>query len=345
MKRTLTGMAAAAAGWMAARAVRRRRRSIDLGGRVVLITGGSRGLGLVLARRFAREGARLALVARTEADLERAAEELRAGGAEVFVSAADVSKEGEAEAAVEQTVAHYGRLDVLVHNAGVIQVGPLAHMRKEDFEEAMGVHFWGAYHVARAALPHLPRGGAGRIVNIASVGGQVAVPHLLPYAASKFALVGFSDGLRAELAPRGIRVTTVCPGLMRTGSHVNAFFKGQHRREFAWFSISDAAPLLSTSAEHAARKIVRACKRGDPSLTITWPARLGAGMDRLAPGLMAEVMAHGARLLPDAAREQGDRRRTGWDSFSAWAPSLLTRLADRAVRRNNEQQAHRPHLE
>lgn len=340
IKRLLTGAALTGAGLVAWRAVRRRSRQMDFGGRVVLITGGSRGLGLELARRFAYEGARLVLVARTEADLEKAAGELRGRGADVLVAAGDVGNAEDMEAIVRKALERYGRLDVLVHVAGVIQVGPREHMKREDFEEAMDVHFWGAHNLVQAALPHLERGA--RIVNISSIGGLVAVPHLLPYAASKFALTGYSDGLRAELRHRGIYVTTVCPGLMRTGSHVNAFFKGQHRREFALFSLSAAAPPLSLNADHAAEKIVRACRRGDPFLTYTVPARLAIGLNRLLPDAFAELTALVAQLLPSEAGAEGDERRTGWESFSRWAPSRLTRPADRAVPDNNERRGHAP---
>src|SRR5204862_3041411 len=103
----------------------------------------------------------------------------------------------------------------------------------------------------------------GRIVNIASIGGKIGIPHLVPYCVGKFALVGYSQGLRAELENNGVVVTTVCPGLMRTGSARKAFFKGQSEAEYAWFKISDSLPLLTISAEKAARDILHACQRGD----------------------------------------------------------------------------------
>src|SRR5260370_40570175 len=111
--------------------------------------------------------------------------------------------------------------------------------------------------------------GGGRIVNISSIGGKIAVPDLEPSSASKFALTGFSDGIRAELVRDNIYVTTVAPGMMRTGSHMNARFKGRHDSEFAWFAVSAGAPLISMNAERAARKILAACRRGQPSLTLT----------------------------------------------------------------------------
>ena len=162
----------------------------------------------------------------------------------------------------------FHQIDVLVNNAGVIQVGPIEVMTHEDFELAMQAHLWGPLNTILAVLPSMRQRREGRIVNISSIGGKVAVPHLVPYSASKFALVGLSKGLRAELMKDNVVVTTVCPGLMRTGSPRNADFKGQHRFEYAWFSISDALPLLTVSAENAARQIVQACKRGQAELVI-----------------------------------------------------------------------------
>src|SRR5919204_4977066 len=233
---------------VAARALRRRNR-LDFKDRTVVITGGSRGLGLVLAREFAAQGARLAILARDRAELERAEKHIASRGAQVLALPCDVRDRRQAQGAITRVVDHYGRIDVLVNNAGVIQVGPVEHMTIEDFEEAMAVHMWGPLYTMLAAVPSMRHQGGGRIVNIASIGGKIAVPHLLPYSASKFALVGLSDGMRAELAKHRIAVTTVCPGLMRTGSHLNANFKGRHELEFALFSLIDAWPLTSINAE------------------------------------------------------------------------------------------------
>src|SRR5207302_995684 len=149
------------------------------------------------------------------------------------------------ELMVDEVLDRFGRLHVLINNAGVIQVGPMEEMTLADYEDTMQTHFWAPLFTTLSVLPALRRQGEGRIVNISSIGGKIAVPHLLPYSASKFALTGFSEGLRAELLKDGIYVTTVCPGLMRTGSPRNADFKGQHRAEYAWFSISDSLPFFS----------------------------------------------------------------------------------------------------
>lgn len=322
--------------WAAARAVRR-RPAIDFKDRVVLITGGSRGLGLLLARQLARAGARLALVARDAAELDLARRELATeSGYRVLALPCDVRDRRDAEWAVAATVERFGRLDLLINNAGVIQVGPLAHMDLEDFADALDVHFWGPLYFIRAALPHLRKQDGARIVNIASIGGKVAVPHLAPYSASKFALVGLSNALHGELAREGISVTTVCPGLMRTGSHVNAQFKGKRGEEFSWFAVSDALPFTSMSGERAARRILDACRHGEPHLILTQQARLAAAAATLMPGLTARALELVNRLLPAPAEADGDEPRPGWQQSSRWAPSRLTRLADEAAVANNE---------
>jgi NAD(P)-dependent dehydrogenase (short-subunit alcohol dehydrogenase family) len=265
---------------LAARALARRRTAMDFAGRVVVITGGSRGLGLVMARLFAGEGAKVALLARDEAQLARGANDVRAHApqADVLTVACDLTQKSEVEAAIARVAAHFGQIDVLVNNAGMIAVGPFDHQTDDDFQTMLAIHLWATLWTTRAALPHLRRAAAGpngaaRIVNITSFGGRVGVPHMAAYCASKHAQVGLSDTIRAELARDNIAVTTVSPGVLRTGSHVNATFKGQHEKEFAWFTLGAANPLLSTDALSAARQIVGATRHGDPSLIITLPGQ------------------------------------------------------------------------
>jgi NAD(P)-dependent dehydrogenase (short-subunit alcohol dehydrogenase family) len=319
-----------------------KRERLDFKGKAVLITGGSRGLGLVLARQLAAEGALLTLVARDGADLERAAGELALHGAEVQSIVCDVRERTQVQEAIERMIGLYGRIDLLINNAGVIQAGPIEHLELEDFEDALAVHMWGPLYMMLAALPHMRRQGSGRIANIASIGGRLSVPHLVPYCASKFALVGLSDGMRAELAKDNIKVTTVCPGLMRTGSHVNALFKGRHPGEFTWFSLLDSLPLTSIGAERAARQIVEACRYGIPHLTITLQAQVVTSAGALLPNLTGRVMALFNRMLPTPTDEQGDMLKSGWESQSEWAPSLLTRLSDEATVENNGLHGHAP---
>jgi NAD(P)-dependent dehydrogenase (short-subunit alcohol dehydrogenase family) len=173
-------------------------------------------------------------------------------------------------------------------------------------------------------------------VNVTSIGGRVAVPHLAPYSGSKFALAGLSDAFRAELAREGIRVTTVYPGLMRTGSPVNATFKGRHHEEFTWFTIGDSLPGLSVSSTRAARSIVEACRLGAPALVIGAPARLAIAAQGVMPFVVALGTAMAAAFLPGVDQERGTEGHPGWESQSRLAPSVLTRLSDRAAARNNE---------
>lgn len=316
-----------------------RHSNYDFGGQSVAITGGSRGLGLVMARALADEGARLSLIARNADDLERAAADIRTQQpfADVMTVAADIRRRDDAEHAIAAIGERHGSIDVLINNAGIIQVGPLHHMRLSDYEDAMNTHFWGPLYTIMAALPFMRRQRAGRIVNISSIGGAIAVPHMVAYSASKFALAGLSEGLRAELKRENILVTTVYPGLMRTGSPVNAMFKGQRPQEYAWFAISDSLPLASINAERAAKQIIEACRRGDAERVITVQAKLAILARHLAPEVFADAMALMNRLLPEpAAPADGDAGRPGRESESEWAPSTLTKPTYEAAERNNE---------
>jgi NAD(P)-dependent dehydrogenase (short-subunit alcohol dehydrogenase family) len=320
----------------------RRSRTMYFRGASVVITGGSRGLGLEMARIFAREGARLTLLARDREELERARRELIGLGGYVQVHACDIRNREEAERTVGLILNERGRIDVLINNASVIEVGPFENADLSDFEEELDVHVWGPLYLIRAAAPVMKQQGGGRIVNISSIGGVVAIPHLIPYSTAKFAMTGLSDGLRAELAKDGILVTTVVPGLMRTGSHVKAFFKGQHKKEFGWFSVLAGRPLLSISSERAARLIVQAVRHGKPSLVLSGPARILKTMNALFPGLTAAGMKIAGRALPSPGQQEGNRRKSGWESVSVLSPSLLTRFADKAIERNNEQKSRVP---
>jgi NAD(P)-dependent dehydrogenase (short-subunit alcohol dehydrogenase family) len=313
-----------------------RLRATDVSGQVVLITGSSRGLGLALAQAFARRGCRLVLCARNPEPLERARRSVEGLGAEALAVVCDVSDREQVQLLVEQATARFGRIDVLVANAGVITVGPLATQTLEDFERAMQVMFWGVVHPILAVLPQMRARRAGRIAVITSIGGKVSVPHLLPYGAAKFAAVGLAEGLRAELARDGISVTTVVPGLMRTGSHLNAEFKGQHRKEFLWFSLGAALPFSSISASAAARRIVGAVERGDAEVVLGWQAGLLARLHGLLPGLTADVLGVVNRVLP-GPDGIGSARAPGHASQTPLTASPLEALGRRAARDLNQE--------
>jgi NAD(P)-dependent dehydrogenase (short-subunit alcohol dehydrogenase family) len=338
MKSARSGLAPwlAAAALLAVYTGTHRGRRYALRGRTVLITGGSRGLGLVLAREVARAGARVAICGRDQATLDRAREDLERRGAQVVAVSCDVTVRQDVEAMVQHVAERFGPIDVLINNAGTISVGPVETMALEDFEQAMATNFWGPLHAIWAVLPQMRGRRDGRIVNITSVGGRISVPHLVPYSASKFALVGLSEGLRAELAKDGIQVITICPGLMRTGSPRHATFKGRHRAEYAWFSISDALPLLSMDADRAGRQIVEALIGGEAERVLSVPAKFGVLAHALVPGITARLLAGVNRLLPASDGPAGGMRRTGEASTSGLSPSVLTVLGDRAARRNNQ---------
>ena len=257
-------------------------------GQVVLITGGSRGLGLALAHRFGQAGCKLALAARHQEQLEEARQELLSSGSvadagSILLLPGDVGSAQDAAGLVEATLRLFGKLDVLINNAGIIEVGALEDQPLEAYERSMAIDFFGALYTTYAALPHMLGRKAGSIVNISSIGGKVAVPHLLPYVASKFALTGFSEGLHAELRSKGIVVTTVCPGLLRTGGEVYAHFHGQIEKEKAWFQTSDRTPGLAAEVQGTANRIFHAVNRGKAEIIITPQAWIAARFAGLAP--------------------------------------------------------------
>ncbi len=325
--------------WLIVRFIR--TVSYPLREKVVLITGGSRGLGLVLARHICARGGNVALIARDAEELARAKTDLATRRSTVMTIQCDLLDSEQIRSAVRRILDRFGKIDILINNAGIIEVGPLEHLMREDFERAIRLHFWAPFELISQIVPEMRISGGGRIVNISSIGGKVAVPHMASYSASKFALTGFSDAIRAELARDNIHVTTVAPGLMRTGSHVNAKFKGRHDDEFAWFAASAGAPLISMNADRAARKILAACRRGQPSLTLTFAARKIILGNALFPNLTGYLMKFVNRLLPGTGGEQGNKSRGG-SELPRRAPGWITRLADRATQKNNEEGSHAP---
>jgi len=304
-------------------------------GKVALITGGSRGLGLVIARQICECGGKVALLARDPNELAQAKTNLDARGGEVFTIECDLLDRTQIESAVHKTIARFHRIDILFNNAGIMEVGPFDHMKRDDFEKNLALHFWAPFELITRIIPQMRRQGGGRIVNISSIGGKIAVPHMAPYTVSKFALTGFSDALRAALARDKIHLTTVAPGLMRTGSHEKAKFRDRHEAEFAWFSASAGMPLISMNAERAARKILAACRRGQPSLTLTFAARGLILGNALFPNLTGHAMKLVNRFLPGPTTAEGDEAHVG-GQLRRRVPSWLTRLADRATEKNNE---------
>ena len=267
-------------------------------GAVVLVTGGSRGLGFAIASRFAERPVNLVLSARNMNELQQAQQSLLDRHTHLrpenfYLISADLAKPEDCQRMINEAFARFGRIDILVNNAGIIHVGPIEAMTAEIFEHTMRVNFLAAMQATWAALPRLlaqsPAPGwknRAAIVNISSIGGKMAVPHMLPYTAPKFALTGFSEGLYAEVKGKGIHVLTVCPGLMRTGGEDHAIFHGDIKAEQAWFKLSAKTPGFSTTREHAARKIFDALAEGRTEVTIEWKAYLAARFAGLFPGAL-----------------------------------------------------------
>jgi short-subunit dehydrogenase len=334
-KKKMWWLAAGVGAFLTARAVYRNFSAYNFSGKVVLITGGSRGLGLVMARQLAQEGARLVICARDETELVNARLELAGKGADVLAIKCDVTIEEQVNSMIAQVQNEFGPIDVLINNAGIIHAGPVTEMTVKDFDEAIKIHYWAPIYTTLAVLPTMKARMEGRILNIASIGGKISVPHLVPYSASKFALVGLSEGLRVELSKYNIIVTTATPGLMRTGSPRHANIKGQHEKEYALFKIMDSNVLTSESAEASASRILNALRQGDAEVTTTLPAKFANLLHGVSPAFMTSVFSLINKVLPD---EGGIGKQTakGYESESDLSRSEFTKSTDQAAVRNNE---------
>jgi short-subunit dehydrogenase len=280
--------------------------------RAVVITGGSRGLGLALAEEFLRAGARVALLARDSDELDhaRALLQERVIG-EVITLSCDVTQRTELARALEQIQGVFGAVDILVNNAGAITVGPFETLDRDDFAGVLELQVHSVVNAVQLVLPQMRQNGGGRIVNICSIGGKIPVPHMASYCAAKFALAGLSASLHAELGAQGVQVTTVFPGLMRTGSTIQAVIKGDHEKEFAWFAAGDSIPMLSVSAASAARRILAGVRGGDAEVVFPATSRLAELARANFPELFALTMREAARFFPQGSSTE---RRTGAES-------------------------------
>jgi short-subunit dehydrogenase len=341
ISRTLP-LAALAAGGLGYLLARRLRHPQRLAGGVALVTGGSRGLGLLLGRELGRRRMRVVLCARDEEELERARQTLAADGIDATALPCDVAGAEGMRTLVADVEENIGPVDLLVNNAGIMQVGPAETMGAEDYRRAMDTMFWGAYHASEAVLSGMRARRRGVIVNITSIGAAVAMPHMAPYAAAKFAMRGWSEAMGAEAARYGILVVTVLPGLMRTGSFKHALVKGRRYAEASMFSLAASLPLLTVSAAGAAARIVRAVERGERVMVLGTPAKLLRLVHALFPGPLVGVLGRINRLLPSTPRdEKGDRRMPlPAELFRrGLARSIFTALGERAARRYNEDPA------
>ena len=252
----------------------------ELAGRVVVVTGASSGIGAATAIACGRASMRVVLAARRADRLATVAAEVTAVGGAARVVPTDVGDEASVRALIDGTVAEWGRLDVLVNNAGIGIPATVEQTTPAEFERLLRVNYLGAVHGVLAALPHMRRQGAGHLVNVASVVGKRASPFRAAYVASKFALVGFSEALRLELRGTGIDVTCVCPIGTATEFHL---------AEPNRLGVPGRGGPIQ-SAEHVARAIVRALRRPRAEVHPYPPARLLFLANDLAPALVDRLL-------------------------------------------------------
>lgn len=298
-------------------------------GKSVVITGGSRGLGLAIAQTLLREGASVTLLARDESELAQAKILLRDQfeNAGILTIACDVTQPLELEQAIAQAESTFGRLDVLVNCAGSIAVGPFNTMEFPDFDAQLNLQLKAVIQATRLVIPAFRRVGGGRIVNVSSIGGMVPVPHMTTYCAAKFALTGLSESMAAELAPDNIKITTVLPGLMRTGSPIQAVFKGDYEKEYAWFAAGDVMPGLSVSAQEAAMRIMEGARNGDAQVVFPWITKVGIIGHAFFPETYALFARQAARFMPksDSLVRKTGAQSQGWLERQLWYKPLKSR--------------------
>ena len=302
---------------------------------VAIVTGASRGLGFLLARELADRGHDLVVNARSESGLAVAVSSLQERGAQVVSVPGDLTDPALGQRLVDAATERFDRLDVLVTNAGSIQVGPALAMRAHDYANAMDLMFFGVLHPVLAALPVMKERGAGRILVISSIGGKLPAPHLLPYVAAKHAAVGFAEGLGAEVIRHGITVTCAVPGLMRTGSPGNALFTGDQEGEHRWFTLGDSLPLVSMDAERAARQLVGAALKGRPEVAPTPLAKIGMRVHGVAPSTTIRLLSLVNRFLPTDETPRPMRPGHAVGTSAKWFDTL-TALTRRAARRYHQ---------
>lgn len=318
------------------------KKNFSFRGKTVYITGGSRGFGLSLAWNLLKEGAIVTLVARDRNELQNAKEILLRDfpQAEIHLSPCDVTEKRHLQGSIEHAIHQMGGIDLLINNAGAILVGPFTSLEKEDFEAQMRIHLYAALDTTKLILPHFHERGGGRILNVCSLGGKVAVPHMVAYDTSKFAMAGFSQGVGAELARHNIYVTTVFPTVMRTGSPIQAVFKGNHEKEFAWFQTLDNMPLFSMSADVAAKKALQAVAEGRSELVLSIPAKLRMFVAAIFPETANALLSIANRLMPT---DDSKIRKTGSQSSGLFRriPLLQGALDTKKQEERYNQQPHR----
>ncbi len=250
----------------------------SLAGKIVVITGASSGFGEDAAELFAMEGCRLILAARRLDRLQQLAERIQKMGGEAIAVPMDVAERDEVELMVQSALDFYGQIDILFNNAGFGRLDWLENLNPErDVDTQVHVNLLGLIQVTRAVLPHMIARRSGHIINMSSVAGWIGAPLYTIYAATKFGVRGFTDALRRETAPFGIKVSAIYPGPARTefGSHIG---NNSARKSL------NPLRRLSLDSKYVARRVVDLARHPRRTVIIPWWYRPLIGLDLIIPG-------------------------------------------------------------
>jgi NAD(P)-dependent dehydrogenase (short-subunit alcohol dehydrogenase family) len=326
-----TGLIALGVAGLSLAVATRRPRSLDLRGRVAVVTGGGRGLGLAITRELLRCGCRVAICGRDGEIIRRSVEELERQGFEIIGKACDASDPEQVKAFVDVVINNYGAVDILVNNAGQCFVGPAAELAPVDMQSALRNIFWVQYHPTMALLPHMRNRGFGRIVNVTSLAGKLPIPHQSAYTAAKYAATGWSQTLSIELASEGIEVSTITPPPLRNGAPLHVNFNGDREAEFQWFTHVLTSPMTASTAQRTARVVASALRRGDRERAVSAMSWLSARAFGVAPNLLSHWLGWVNRKLPpSAAPGLTSPMRLGYEVVEDSSNPAVHRLAQRA---------------
>ena len=250
--------------------------------KVVVITGASSGIGEAAAEQFAKKGANLVLVARRKEKLEQVEKSLSKYSVKILICVCDVSDKEQVKQMSEKTIETFSKIDILVNNAGFVIYGNVKELSIEDIESQMKTNYFGTIYCTKSFLPHFLKQNFGHIVNVASVGGSFGVPGIASYCATKYAMLGFSEGLRHELEGTGVGLTVVSPIMVRTPLFDHPSFEN-----FSKFSTG-----ISLSSETVAKAIIKASNSSKLEIVVPPVARAGIWFKQTFPYFINPIIGN-----------------------------------------------------